>query len=116
MTTPCPPECQVASNAYMELRKHADKVEVCALNALTKMRLAKTAMMGLQDKMLGMETGQIEALLYEIASVSGKARQMHNLSSKVMRQNGFALPVPPTYGEYALPEEVKVQIKVPERR
>lgn len=113
---PCPASAQEASNAFMELREHCDAVEVHALEAITKARLAKTEMMTIEPKVLGMESGAFEELLYEIAGVASKARHMHALASKFMRNNNFELPVPPVYDEYDIPAEVTVLQRVPKRR
>ena len=113
---PCPHEAQENSDSYMELRELCDKVEVAALLALSKTRKTKGVMMVLQPLMLGMETGEVESLLYDIAKVGPLGRIMHAAGSKVMRQNNFELPVQPAYDDDDLPEKVSVQIRVPKRR
>jgi len=113
---PCPPECQEASLAFQELRAAADDVEVKALIALTKARIAITAMLSANDKMLVMDSGPLEEKLYGLAATGAKGRSMHLVGSRMMRRNNFELPVKGPYGPDDRPESVAVKVKMPRRR
>lgn len=113
---PCPPECQEASIAFQELRAAADQVEVLALVALTKARVAIAAMLGIEPKMLVMDSGTMEGLLYDLAKTGPLGRKMHKAGSVLMRRNNFELPVPGPYAHDTRPESVAVKVKMPRRR
>lgn len=113
----CPASCQIASNAFMELRALCASVEFHALEALSKARLAKSAMMAAAPTVLGADSGAHEELLIDIAKVRSTCLRMHSLASDFMRRNNFELPVAPPYNdEYETPDTVTVQLKVAERR
>lgn len=113
---PCPPECQEASLAFQKLREACDNVEVLALDALTKARLGIVAMLAANDKMLVMDSGTMECLLYDLAKTGPAGRKMHKAGSRLMRSNNFELPVKGPYAHDDRPEFVAVKVKMPRRR
>src|SRR3989304_1383825 len=103
---PCPASCQEASLAFQELRAYCDEVEVKALNALTKARIAFAEMVALEPTVLVMDIGPLAEKPYGLAATGAKARSMHKVGSRIMRNNNFALPVPGPYAHDDRPESV----------
>lgn len=113
---PCPSECQEASDAFIELRLACEQVEILALTALTKARIAVNSMLEKEPTMLVMSSGPLEEKLYLLAKVGAQARSMHLAGSKLMRSNGFSLPNPPPYTHDTRPENAEVFQKLHHRR
>ena len=111
-----PPSVQAASDDIMAMRYAADELEAATLKALNSVRVAKVDLMAEPIGMMGMELGEMEAKLYEIAASAGKARHAHKMGSEVLRRYNVKLPHNPGYGENDLPEKVCVKIKGLERR
>lgn len=113
-------EAQEYSDAIMHVRELALELKDAILACSTKRIMLQTAMM--KDpgaRIMGMDSGDIEMLEFDIAATYGKARHMHTKARELGRKYGEEMPKNPNYDEeyqYLYTKETPVRLSAPARR
>jgi hypothetical protein len=114
------PEAQAYSDAIMQARNSAAELKRDILRAEAARVALQTKLMSDPNvKIMAMDSGDIEALAFEIAGCYGKTRQMHKLANDLGRKLNVAMPSAPAYDpeyEALLASSVNVPISAPARR
>ena len=114
------PEAQAYSDAIMKARMAAAETKKYILLAEdARVKLQTVLQADPNVKIMAMDSGDIEAMAFDIASVYGKTRQMHKLANDLGRRLNVAMPAIPTYDpDYVelLASSVTLQISSPARR
>lgn len=94
------PKAQELSDALMMTRYAALWLKHCALEAQNKMLELQDEMMDEPaSKMFGMETGEAEQMLMELAGQHGKVKHVHSLVQAIGRRHNEPMPKSPEYNE-----------------
>jgi hypothetical protein len=94
------PEAQAYSDAIMEMRQYALLTKKYALEAESaRVKLQRVLMSDGKTKIMAMDSGDIEAATFEIASVYGKARNLHKMANSLGRKLDVEMPSNPTYDD-----------------
>jgi hypothetical protein len=97
---PIRPKAQALSDALMMTRYAALWLKHCALISQTKMLELQDEMMAEPNsKMMGMETGEAEQMLLELAGQHGKVKHVHALLNAIGRRHNEPMPKAPNYDE-----------------
>ena len=92
------PEAQAYSDAIMKLREYALLTKKYALLSETaRVKLQRVLMNDGKTQIMAMDSGDIEALAFDIAGVYGKARNMHKMANSLGRKLDVEMPSAPTY-------------------
>jgi hypothetical protein len=92
------PEAQAFSDALMMTRYAALWLKECALESSTKMLELQNAIMAEKgSKMMAMDTGEIEAMLFRLAAAHGEVKHAHKLANDIGRRLNEPMPDAPKY-------------------
>ncbi len=114
------PKAQAYSNAIMEVREIALELKKAILLAShARIELQTELQNDPSVKIMAMDSGDIEVMEFEIASVYGKTRHMHKLANDLGRRLNEPMPSNPKYDaeyQHLYTEEVSIRLSAPARR